>query len=89
MRTETSPSRMAKQIRAMYPLFFAPQAICLLGSLYLCLLHAWIYVASLLFMAVILIPPMWMLFSQSKTICEKAIEDYSRHVNETGAGADS
>src|SRR5437763_1856754 len=77
MNKSIESSKFARQVRAMYLLFFAPNAICLLGSLYFGILHEFGFAVLFLCMALMLFPPMWMLFSQSKKICEQAIEEFA------------
>ncbi len=82
MRTPTRSSKMARQIRSMYPMFFLSPAVCVLASLYFGTHHEVMIAVTFIIMALMLFPPMWMCYCTSKKMCEQAIEDYERHMNE-------
>jgi hypothetical protein len=73
-------STMARQIRSMYPLFFASPVFCIGMSIYFASQHYYLYAASFLVMAGGLLPPMWIMYKRNRKICEEAIIQYEEYV---------
>ena len=74
------PSTLARQIRSVYPTFFAAPIVCLLASVYFVTQRYFAYAIGFVVMAGMLLPPMWMCYKSSRKNCEEAITAYDEYM---------